>query len=46
MEKNRLAVLRLTKELHEMRDEIEEDLDLLVDKDIIEEMRKMGLFEA
>ena len=45
MEKNRQAVLRITKELHEMRDEIEQDLDLLVDKDIVDEMRKMGLFE-
>jgi len=41
-----MAVQRLTKQLHDMRDEIEEELDLLVDKDIIEEMKKMGLYEA
>jgi len=46
MDKRKMAVQRLTKQLHDMRDEIEEELDLLVDKDIIEEMRKMGLYEA
>ncbi len=46
MDKRKMAVQRLAKQLHDMRDEIEEELDLLVDKDIIEEMRKMGLYEA
>ena len=46
MDKNRQAVQRLTKQLHEMMDEIEGDLDLLVDKDVIREMREMGLFDS
>ena len=46
MDKNRQAVQRLTKQLHDMRDEIEEDLDLLVDKDVIREMQEMGLFDT
>jgi hypothetical protein len=46
MEKNRKAVMRLANQLHEMRDEIEEDLDILVDKDLVEEMKRMGILEG
>ncbi|GEM_PF-6024696 len=46
MENHRKAVMKLAKELHSMRDEIEEDLDQLVDKDLIEEMKRMGIFEG
>lgn len=46
MDKKRQAVQKITKQLHEMRDEIEKDLDLLVDKDVVREMREMGLFES
>ncbi len=43
MGKNRKEVLRLAKELHDIKEEIEEDLDLLVDKELIEEIKKMGI---
>ena len=43
MVKNRKEVLRLTKELHDIKEEIEEDIDLLVDKDLVEEIKKMGI---
>ena len=46
MEKKRKAVMRLANQLHEIRDEIEEDLDILVDKDLVEEMKRMGLLEV
>jgi hypothetical protein len=46
MENNRKAVMRLANQLHEIRDEIEEDLDMLVDNDLVEEMKRMGLLEV
>ncbi len=46
MVKDRNAMKRLANQLHEIRDEIEEDLDILVDNDLVEEMRRMGLLEV
>jgi hypothetical protein len=45
MERNRKKVLRLVHELHEIKEEIEADLDLLVDKDLVDEMKRLGIID-
>lgn len=43
MSPDRKDVQRLTRELHKMKQEIQDDLDFLVDDDLIDEMKELGI---
>ena len=43
VQKDQKSVLKLAKEIHNMLDELEGEMDLIVDEDVLKEVQKMSL---